>query len=335
MRNSVIHDAFIEAVQTAKSVFITAHVGPDGDTLGSMLAFKHAFEKACPHIHGVHCVIAGKMPDVYRFLPGIRDVKNIETDPEILDYYDLAISVDCGSADRFGPAERVFSAAGVSVNIDHHISNKQFGKININVPTAAASGEVVADLLTELKIPLDANIATCLYTALVTDTGGFKYSNATAKAFELAAKLVTAGADPEYIYKELYEKRPRAQALMQAEALSKTRFNEDYTLGWTLVDRAMLKKHGALEEYIDGLVESIRQMDTVVIAAVFKETPDGNTKISLRSDSHAIDVAAVMEPFDGGGHKMAAGCTMLMPLREAEATLIPILKDKIRQKISV
>jgi phosphoesterase RecJ-like protein len=297
-----------------------------------MLAFKHAFEKACPHIYGVDCVIAGKMPNVYHFLPGIREVKNVETADDLLEQYDLAISVDCGSSDRLGPSEKYFNNAKTSVNIDHHISNKRFGNINIVVPTAAASGEIIADLLKELKIPLDPNIATCLYAALMTDTGCFKYSNTSSKALETAAQLVGAGADPEYIYKQIYENHPRAQAMLHADALLKTQFNSDYSLGWTVISRTMLAEHGALDEHIDGLVEAIRQIDTVMISAMFKETKDGNTKVSLRSDSHAIDVAAVMEKFNGGGHKMAAGCTIEKPPDEAIKLVLPLLEEKIRQK---
>src|SRR5690349_2336202 len=173
-----------------------------------MLAFKFAFEKACPHIQTIDCVISGKMPDAYRYLPGIRDVQQYEKAPGLLDTYDVAISVDCGSIDRLGPMGKVFGKAKTSVNIDHHISNANFGKLNIVEPAAAASGEVVYDLLKAMNIAMDAHIATNLYTAIVSDTGGFKYSNTTPKVLEISAHLVTAGADPEYVFKQLYEERP-------------------------------------------------------------------------------------------------------------------------------
>jgi phosphoesterase RecJ-like protein len=296
-----------------------------------MLGFKFAIEKARPHVQRVDCVISGKMPDVYSFLPGIKEVLRMETATTLLEQYDLGISVDCGSADRLGLAKAVFESAKTSVNIDHHISNERFGTLNVVEPTAAASAEVIFDILKEMKIPMDANIATCLYTGIVTDTGGFKYSNTTAKVLENTAQLVAAGANPEYIFKQIYEEQPLCQVMMQADALRQTQFNADKTVGWTLATRALLAQHGALDEHVDGLVESIRRIDSVLVAVVFKETEDGQTKISIRSDTHDIDVAAVMGLYGGGGHKMAAGCTMPMPIAEATKVLIPILEERVRQ----
>lgn len=334
-RRLVIYDDFIAAIGEAKTIFMTAHVGPDGDTLGSMLGFKFALEKARPHIQRVDCVISGKMPDTYSFLPGIKEVLRMETATTLLDQYDMGISVDCGSLDRLGLGGAVFANAKVSVNIDHHVSNDRFGKLNIVEPLAAASAEVVFDILKEMKIPLDANIATCLYTGIVTDTGGFKYSNTTAKVMETTANLISAGADPEYIFKQLYEEQPLCQVLLQADAVMRTQFNADKTIGWTVVTRDLLDQHGALDEHLDGVVESIRRVDSVLVAVVFKETQLGNTKISIRSDSHDIDVSAVMGLFGGGGHKMAAGCTMEMTIQEAPEKLLPILEEKVRQKLLV
>lgn len=297
-----------------------------------MLGFKFALEKARPHIQRVDCVISGKMPDVYSFLPGIKDILRMETATTLLERYDMSISVDCGSLDRLGLASPIFESATVSVNIDHHVSNDRFAKINIVEPTAAASGEVVFDILKAMKIPLDANIATGLYTGIVTDTGGFKYSNTTAKVMETTAQLINAGANPEYIFKQLYEEQPLCQVMLQAEALSKTEFNANKTIGWAMINRALLEKHGAFDEHIDGLVESIRRIDSVLIAVVLKETMSGHTKVSIRSDVHDIDVASVMGLFGGGGHKMAAGCTIEVPIEEGLAKLLPILEERVQQK---
>jgi phosphoesterase RecJ-like protein len=330
-RSLVIYQDFIAAVGEAKTIFITAHVGPDGDTLGSMLGFKHAFEKACPHLQRVDCVISGKMPDAYKFLPGIKEILRMETATTLLEQYDMGISVDCGSLDRLGLARPLFVASKVSVNIDHHISNDRFASLNIVETSAAASAEVAFDILQAMQIPMDANIATCLYTGIITDTGGFKYSNTTAKVMETTAKLINAGANPEYIFKQLYDEQPQCQVMLQADALLHTQFNAEKTIGWTVASREMLSQHGALDEHLDGLVESIRRIDTILIAVVLKATMNGQTKVSIRSDSHHIDVSAVMAVFGGGGHKMAAGCTMEMPLHEAPAKLLPLLEEKVRQ----
>jgi bifunctional oligoribonuclease and PAP phosphatase NrnA len=320
----------IAALESAKTVFITAHVGPDGDTLGSMLGLKFALEKARPGIHRVDCVISGKMPDVYSFLPGIRDVLRMESATTLLHQYDIAISVDCGSKDRLGLGQKPFDAAGTSANIDHHISNDRFARINVVNPHAAASGEVVFDLLKAMAIPLDASIATCLYTAIMTDTGNFKYSSTSARIMEVASHLINAGAGPEYIYKQIYEKMPWCQVALQAEVVSAAQFNTARNIAWTSITREQLQKHGAEDEHVDGLVESLRQIDGVLISAIFKENVSGHTKVSLRSDSHDIDVAAIMGLFQGGGHRMAAGCTIEKPLAEARASLLPILEERVQ-----
>lgn len=322
---------FRQAVEAAQTIFATAHVGPDGDTLGSMLGLRHALTQAFPHIQTFDCVITGEIPYQYTFMPGIDAVKNVETATDLLPQYDLAFSVDCGSADRLGPAKAWFLSAKHSLNIDHHISNTRFGKVNIIDVNAGASGQVVADLLNANGIAIPAEAAIALYVAVVTDTGGFKYSSTTPQLFELAAQLTQCGANPEVIYRHIYESVPKKQVLLQAKALQQAQFNADSTLGWTSVTQAMLTEFGALDEHIEGLVEAIRRIDTVQVSAVLKETKDGQTKASLRSDNHSINVADVAAKWGGGGHKMAAGFTAQASPQELAKTLVPLLEDVIRQ----
>ncbi len=324
----------IQAIKNAKNVFMTVHVGPDGDALGAMLGLKHGLNRHCPQLERIDCVMEGKMPDVFHFMPGIHDVKDILKDKStLLETYDVAISLDCGSADRLGENEKVFNAAKISVNIDHHISNKHFGNINIVIPQASASGEVVADILEVMDIPLDADSGACIYMALVTDTGGFKFSNASSKSYRLAGQCIDAGANHEEIYKQVYERRTRPQALLMADALMHAQFNEDETLSWVGITQEMWHRNKALEEHTDGIVDSLRQIDSVLIAAVFKESQKNQTRVSLRSDDHNINVAAVVEAFGGGGHKMASGCTIEKPLAEAQEEILTALKKLLPQKV--
>lgn len=322
---------FEQAVLAAKTVFITAHVGPDGDTLGSMLGLKHMFEAHYPHLSTIHGVISGKLPDIYRFMPGIEDIRDVETASDILDQYDLAFSVDCGALERLGPAGAYFKSATQSINIDHHYSNSLFGRINIMDFDAAASGEVVADIFAELGKPLTEKAATALYVALMTDTGGFKYSNTNAKVFDLASKLCSAGANPELCYRYIYETRPLAQSLLHAKALTEARFNDDATLSWTVVTQAMMREFGAREEHVDGLVEELRRVDSVLIAAMFRENTHGITKVSLRSDTQDINVADILKTWGGGGHKMAAGASIERPPSEVAPEVLKALEQAIRQ----
>lgn len=322
--------AFKQAVDAAKTVFITAHVGPDGDTLGSMLALKHTFDAYFPNIERIDCVISGKMPDVYKFMPGINEVKDVDVATDLLPQYDLAFSVDCGSADRLGPAKSYFLNARQSINIDHHISNNRFGRINIIDVDAGASGEVIADLLAGNNIDITPETATCLYVTILTDTGGFKYTSTSARIFDLAALLTRKGANPENVYRHVYEEIPKTQALLHAEAIRQARFNADETVCWTVIDKKMLDRFGATEEHVEGLVESLRRIDTVLVSAMLRETRDGNTKISLRSDHDGLNVANVVSRWHGGGHRMAAGATIEKPPEEAAKELVPLLEELVR-----
>lgn len=325
--------AIVEAIKKANSVFITAHVGPDGDTLGTMLGLKWALaELPSGGQQRVDCVIAGKMPDIYQFMPGIDEVINVETADNLLDTYDLAVSVDCGSIARLGPARPYFENAKQSLNLDHHVSNEHFGQLNLVVTTAGASGEVLGLLLPYLGVSFTKNIAICIYVAILTDTGGFRFSSTSARIFEMCADLVKAGVEPEPVYKAVYESMPREQALLHAEAVTHSEHGLANQLVWGEVTRAMMAKFDAIDEHIEGLIDRYREMKGVKVAALFRETDKGDIKISLRSNDERINVAEILQnTFDGGGHKMAAGANFAGSLQEAKAILLPLLEQSIQR----
>ena len=319
-------EPLLAALRQAKTCMLTVHVGPDGDALGSMLALQHGLAIRFPSLQ-IDCLMDGTPPKIYEFLPGIETVRDAHTATGLPQPYDVAICVDCGSLDRLGTVASTFSVATTSVNMDHHISNEQFADINLVVTDAAASGQVVADFLAVAGVPLNVAMAANVYTALVTDTGGFKYSNATAATYEWAARCLKTGMDHEKIYKAIYENRPRAQVMLLANAVMNAQFNTAQTLCWTEIPTTLLTRHGALEEHTDGIIDVMRQIDTVLVAAVFKAgaTP-GETRVSFRSDHHGLDVAAVAGQFGGGGHKMASGCTIEHPMVAARDLVLPILE---------
>lgn len=319
---------FRQALTEAKTVLIAPHVSPDGDTLGSGLALFHAIRAHFPHLETIHPVIAGTVPEIYDFLPGFHEFINMETDQrgQLLPAYDLAISCDCGAVERLGPAEPLFRAAKASVNIDHHISNAHFATVNIVETNAGASGEVVANILDAWDLPITREMAEALYVTLLTDTGGFRYASTTPKIFRLAARLLETGLDPEFIYKTIYENRPRAQALLFAHGVTDSQQNTPGTLVWTSIEQDQLTAFAAKEEYLEGLIDRLREIQGVQIAALFKETRTGQTKVSLRSNDKRINVAALLGQFGGGGHHAAAGATLEMPLSEARQQLLPVLE---------
>ncbi len=321
----------IDALKSAETILMTVHVGPDGDALGSMLALGLALKQYASHIKQIDYVVDGPVADVFTVIPGINLVRSVNSTDDFNSVYDVALCVDCGSGDRLGIVETPFKQAKISINLDHHVSNENFADINVVLTDAAASGEVVAKLLAEMNYPITADIAACLYITLVTDTGGFKFSNTTAYTHQLAAECLSKGIDHEKIYKQVYEQVPLVQAKLRAQCFSNAQYSHNNRLAWTVVPKALRNELGAKEEHTDGIVDLLRQIDTTELCVVFKETNNGQVKASLRSDNHHYDLVPVVERFGGGGHKMAAGCTMAnMTLEKAQQAMIPMLEALLK-----
>jgi len=306
-----IEDAFqkiSEKLLRSRNVAIVTHISPDGDAIGSVLGLKEILEKYNTNLK-VDAFVVGSIPRMYKFLPDEKTLISIDKNYDLTGYRpDMAIVLDCGAKDRLAAAENIFGRAEITINIDHHGSNPGYGDINIIDPEAAATGEIIYQFMQFINILPDANIATNLYTAILTDTGGFKYGNTTGKAMGICATLIEAGANPQYIYQQCYENKPPELFQLHAQCLNLTKLSPDGKIAWTIASRDLIERLNARDEYLEGLVEVLRQINTVDIAMLFKETKDGNIKVSFRSKK--IEITPLAEFFDGGGHKFAAGCTM-------------------------
>jgi len=319
----------LDQLTSIKTMFITAHVGPDGDTLGSMLGFKHSLRQFLPNIERIDCLIAGRMPDVFHFLPGVDEVISFDRTPEkALEFYDLGVSVDCGAISRLGPVAELFNKAKTTLNIDHHVSNDAFADTNILEFDAAASGQVILNILNAWGAPVGADAATCLYVALLTDTGGFRHSSTTPEAFEAAAQLQREGADVTDIFSQIYENQPLAQIMIGADAVQQMQPHAGGKIMWTQIPLTMRQAHGALDEHTEGIIDRLRCVQGVVVAAIIKEMESGKTKISLRSNSDDVNVSDILaKHFDGGGHKKAAGATSDLSMQETTDKLLKVLEE--------
>jgi phosphoesterase RecJ-like protein len=315
----------VEVLKKAKSVIIIAHVGPDGDTLGSMLALKDILTQLGT-INKIDAVMSGKVPDIYHFLPYNSEVKTSD-DKSLYQNYDVGITVDCGSIDRLGDVIDLFRNAKTTVNIDHHISNTKFGQINWIEPKAAACGQMLYKLIKLLGVSLNKNIGINLYTAILTDTGGFKFENTRPETLKVCAELIAAGADHTCIYKKIYESKPLAMVMLQAKAVSSAIFTDNNKISYVSISREFLDSLNAVDDYVDGISETLRQVNTVEVAMVFKETLKGGTKVSFRSNT--IDVCEIAKFFGGGGHKLAAGCTVEKNIADTINEILPIIKKQI------
>ncbi len=314
-----------DIIKKAQTVVIISHVGPDGDTLGSAIGLNIAL-KQFSNLQKIDSIILGKFPEVYSFLPEIDSLKS-PNDESLLDKYDVAISVDCAAEDRLAEALSIFKKARLSINIDHHQTNKEFGMINIIDPKASSVGEMLVDIVEQIGCNLTKDIAICFYVSILTDTGGFKFENTTAKTLATCAKLLEKGIKPDVIFKKCYEQKPLNMILLQAFAINKAKFEENDKIAYTIISKETIDKYGSQESYTDGISETLRQAKSVEISMSLRETQNGNTKISLRSKN--IDICKIAEFFGGGGHRLAAGCIIEKKPEDAINEILPIAKKQL------
>lgn len=292
-------------LQQENDFLLIAHTSPDGDTIGSCLALytvlramgKQA-QVACEHI----------VPYLYAFLPGAETIVK----PEALHRsFSNAIAVDCAVIDRMGSAGTLFNSARETGNIDHHISNNAYGAYTLLDTSASATGEIVFALYQALApaIPLNIqqDIATLLFVAISTDTGNFAYSNTTPTTLRIAAALMESGIDTAEINRRVYRMVPIGKTRLCGYVLSTMQLFEQGRIGVATILLSDLERLGACVEDVEGMVDGVRDVDTVEIAMILRERRDGGYKASLRSKRY-VDVSAIAGKFGGGGHLRAAGC---------------------------
>lgn len=317
-------DEIFEEIEKAKKVLLVSHVNPDGDTLGSCCAMKEFIgEKADVFIQTTEEV---GVPENLKFLKGINKAKFSDT---VEDIYDLVIALDVASIDRItGEARKIFDKAPLTINIDHHKTNKGYGKINWIKGDVSSTGEILFNMFKEKNLPITKDIGDCLYVAILTDTGGFRYENTKKETLCAAGELISLGVDNAEIAKKCYNQKAKNMVLFQAAVVANSEFLFNDTVVIGLITKEIFEKFNAKNEYTEGIAETLRTIKTVEVSAVLKENDLGNTKVSLRSDN--VDVAEIVQAFNGGGHSKAAGCTIKQPLNKAKELLIQEIKKCLK-----
>jgi len=278
-------------------------MNPDGDTLGSMCAmYSMIYNKF--KIKADMSVVSN-VPYNYKFLPNVEKAER-HFDKSLV--YDLVISLDVASIERTLDAQHFFETAKVSVNIDHHKTNPGFGDYQIIEPEASSCGEVLYNYFKKNSWKIDTDTAICLYVAIMTDTGNFRFENTTSNVFRAVADLVDKGANPNELYKKCYETKTKNFVLFQNYCVNKAEFLENNKIAYTIVYKKDLEKFSAGDDYTDGIAETLRAIETTEVSFVAKEVDTKLTKISMRSKK--TDVAKICSNFGGGGHTYAAGCTI-------------------------
>src|SRR5262249_15555268 len=318
------HDQFdgqlgqvLENIQSRKHFLVTSHTRPDGDAVGSSLALSLVLRKMGKT---AEVVLGDSVPVIYRPLP---HADSIVHSSRVNGKYDAAIILECDSVvrTRLQGLENHFL-----INIDHHATSKPFADVNWIDPSACAVAEMVFRLALAAGVKISPDIATCLYTAVLTDTGSFCYSPTNACTFELAKTLVEHGADPARIAQSVYFSSPTSKMRLLGAALSN--LHREGPVTWIAVTREDMERCGALEEDCEGLVNYALGIAGVEVAIFFREIADDRIRVSVRSKG-AVDVADMASKFGGGGHECASGFSTPGPLAAAQERVLNELRSKL------
>ncbi|MFI7574951.1 bifunctional oligoribonuclease/PAP phosphatase NrnA [Micromonospora sp. NPDC049497] len=290
-------------------VQLICHVNPDGDALGSMLAFGLGLRHR--GVRQLRATFPGppEVPEPFRGLPGLDLlVPATEAYPDP----DLVVCFDAASESRLGELVDRLETAGTALVLDHHASNTRFGGVNLVDPHAAATSVVVEELLTRLGVPLDAGIAECLYVALSTDTGSFRFEATTPAVHAMAARLLATGIRPGDISRRIFDTRPFGAVRLFGEVLGRARLEPDaaggHGLVWTYATLDDLTRHDQRPYVLEALIDSVRCTAEADVSCVVKQTGPDGWAVSMRSKG-AVDVSRVAVALGGGGHRFAAGFT--------------------------
>lgn len=313
----------IEQINTYHRFLITAHVKLDGDALGSELALYHVLSGM-----GKTAVVYNQdpTPGNYIFLPGTADILHALPD---IDTFDVIFVLDCSELERVGDEAPRIGAMKRIINIDHHISNDGFCDFRLIDPHASSTGELICRLVQALGEVLTKDAATNLYTAILTDTGGFRYGNTTKDALIAAGHLVAVGADPQWISQNVYETNPAAKIKLLSRVLQTLTFDLDGFVGSLVVYQRDLAETGALPEHTEGFVDLPRTIEGTMISILYSEVSENRFKISLRSKDD-VNIERVARAFGGGGHINASACRIEGTIETVKRRLL----DEIRASLS-
>ncbi|MCC7202509.1 MAG: bifunctional oligoribonuclease/PAP phosphatase NrnA [Nitrospirae bacterium] len=306
-------DRIIDTLKNKESFMLTTHMNPEGDAIGSTLALALALSSIGKK---VTVNTADPVPGVLMFLPSSEKVQQVKT---VDGRFDAVIVLDCGDLERVGFLKKDNIPADTLINIDHHKTNLGFGTMNL-VKEAVASADIVYTIIKKMGIPVTPDIAVCIYTAIMTETGSFRYSNTSAHTLKVAGEMIRYGADPAAIADNVFNRNSMGRINLLGRVLSTLKLSSDGKIAWITVLEEMFRETGTTKEDTEDMINYPRSITGVEVAALFRQS--GNDwKLSFRSNGR-VDVALVSLEFGGGGHSMAAGCLLKGPLEEVREKVL-------------
>ncbi|HPP07006.1 MAG TPA: bifunctional oligoribonuclease/PAP phosphatase NrnA [Syntrophorhabdaceae bacterium] len=309
-----------ERIEEGNRFLITAHIDLDGDAVGSVFCFYWLLKN---YKKDVFVYLKDEVPYKYKFLPGPDDERLFFKElPD--EKYDTVFVLDCGDLHRIGNKYEVIKQNGFIVNIDHHNTNSGFGNINLVIPEASSTAEIIYDVICFLKAEITHEMAINIYTGIVTDTGSFRYENTNPKALMICARMIEIGVKPAYVAQKVYESHPKERFFILGKVLNTLESHKNGKIIMAHITRDMAQGNYSLEEFTDGFVEFIKEMDGIEIAVLIRQVEDNRYKISMRSKGNG-DVSEICSLFGGGGHKKAAGCYIDGDLKEVKRKLLEVI----------
>jgi len=315
------------AIKQANRIVILSHIRPDCDAIGSQLALAFSLQQLGKEVSAWN---EDGLPESFRFL---EKSDLIHRPPEAPAEFDLAIALDTASEQRLGTALHAIRHANRWINIDHHVSNPGYGDLVYIDTFAAATGQIVYEFLRAENLPLTQPAADALYAAISTDTGSFRYSNTTARTFEIVADLIKSGANATGITNKLYESYPKRRVELLGEILPQASFDADDKIASIVLTNETKQRLGIQPDDIDGLIDYIRCVDTVVVALFFEELPEARIRLSMRSKDDRVDVNKICSEFGGGGHRRAAGARIRGNLAEVRSKVLKRVFHEITKSL--
>lgn len=311
----------VETLRSANSILITTHANPDGDAIGSLIALAFLLEGMGKD--EVTCAMHDPVPRVYHWLPGAERVAGREG---IGRPFDLAVTVDVGRTERIGSMAELFTPDQKHLVIDHHADEGAPDAVTLIDPSYAAAGEMVADLFAQARVELTPEAAECIYVAMATDTGGFRFSNTSARTHRTAARLIEAGVDVSAVSGRVFDTLSIPKFKLLCRVLERMVLSEKGTYAYSsLTERDMIQANATAED-LEGLVNFGRNIEGVHVGFLFREMKTGVVKVSLRSRP-GFDSAKALHVFGGGGHAGAAGAVLDMDMEQARDAVLKVVRQ--------
>jgi len=311
------------ALEPARTVLVASHLRPDGDALGSTIAFALWLKSLGKDVTAWN---EDGMLDKFRYLPGADLVSPPSGSGQ---KFDAFVALDTSVKNRLGTVLEAIEEPATFINIDHHVSNGCFGAINYIDSASPATGQIVFEFLRAVGAEITPEIAANLFAAISTDTGSFQYPNTTAATFRVAADLIEAGVDVGRLSQAMYDSQPRRRLELLRHALNAAKFSDDGRMVSFSLKEADVERLGVLPEDNEGIIDHLRSVDSVIAAVFFEELAGGKVRVSSRSKDRRVDVCKVCALFGGGGHALAAGARMSGPIEEAQEKFMKALSDEV------